>query len=221
MDMQEIKTPVVVICGGSGRLGRHLAAGYLKAGYRVVTMDRAVLESEDPGVTALQVDSLDEHAVRSAFESVVGEHGRLDIVVQTVGMWGMSPLMETTLNDWARMMEVNVTSTFLCFREAARVMQGGPGRLIGITSQQGVERGVAKQAAYSAAKAGVLRLVESVADEYAGQGLTAHALAPSTILFGNESSPGVRVEDLVSICLYLSGPAGDAMNGSLIRAYGQ
>lgn len=221
MDMQEIDTPVVAICGGSGRLGQHLVAGYAKAGYRVVSMDRSIPEREDTGVTALQVNSLDEEAVRKAFESIMSQHGRLDTVIQTVGMWGMAPLVETSLNAWTQMMDVNLTSTFLCFREAARVMHGKSGRLIGITSQQGADRGVSQQAGYSAAKAGVMRLVESVAAEYAGQGLTAHALAPSTILYGDESSVGVRVEDLVSMCLYLSGPGGAALSGSVIRAFGR
>ena len=219
--MQDIDTPVVAIFGGSGRLGKHLVAGYSQAGYRVVALDRtAATGNADGDVLSMQVDSLDEAAVREAFDSIMRHHGRLDSVIQTVGMWGMAPLLETSLQDWTRMLDVNLTSTFLCFREAARVMQGKQGRLIGITSQQGAERGVSQQAGYSAAKAGVLRLVESVAAEYAGQGLTAHALAPSTILYGGEASTGVRVEDLVSMCLYVSGSAGAALNGSVIRAFG-
>jgi len=219
--MPDTDSPVVVVFGGSGRLGRHLVAGYAGAGYHVVALDRFGTDHADAGVTSLEVDCLDEGAVRRAFDSVMRLHGRLDSVVQTVGMWGMAPLLETSLSDWARMLDENLTSTFLCFREAARVMQGTGGRLIGITSQQGVERGAPQQGGYSAAKAGVLRLVEAVAAEYGGQGLTAHALAPSTILYGDDSSAGVRVDDLVSMCLYLSGPAGAALNGSVIRAFGQ
>lgn len=99
---------------------------------------------------------------------------------------------------------------------------GVPGQLVGIASGQGADRGVAQQAAYSASKAGVVRLVESVAAEYRDAGITAAAVAPSLILFGDEDpeARGVDVEEVAQLCVTLCGPAGTVHNGSVLRAYG-
>ena len=101
-------------------------------------------------------------------------------------------------------------------------MQGRGGRLIGFAASQGVDQGRAQQGAYAASKAGVAKLAESVAAEYAGQGITTHVVAPSTILYGGEkeAQKGVKAEDLVDLCLYLCSGAVAALNGKTIRAYG-
>jgi len=183
---------LAVICGSNGKLGTHLARGFLGAGYRVAGLDRKVAtEIEWPVIVT---DVTDENSVVSSFKKLKDRYGSPSVLIQSVGMWGLSPFVDTELSSWQLMMDVNLTSTFLVFREAARLMtQAGEGpqspiarRLIGITSRQGANRGVAQQAAYSAAKAGVVRLVEAVAEEFADSYLTAHAVAPSTILFGDE-----------------------------------
>jgi len=216
------ESPLVVVTGAAGRLGSATATGFLSNGFRVVGIDRTA--SMDNPFPILAMDATDESSVVATFKTVQATFGAPQAVIQTVGMWAMAPIAETTLEDWTLMMDVNLTSTFLIFRESIRHMQGedGPeGTLIGITSRQGSERGVSQQAAYSAAKAGVVRLVEAIADEYADSDLHAHALAPSTILFGGESSQnGVNVEDLVAHCLHLCSEAGRSLNGATIHAFG-
>src|SRR5690606_29863362 len=114
-----------------------------------------------------------------------------------------------------------LTSTFLCFRAAVRLMQAdrSGGRLVAIASRQGADGGVAEQAAYSASKAGVVRLVEAVAAEYAGTGITAAAVAPSTILFGGAGA-GVPAEQVAALCAYLCSDDGAAHAGTVVRAFG-
>ena len=215
-------SPLVVIVGASGRLGSAAAIGFLSNGYHVVGIDR--LASSDGAFPILSVNAIDESSVQMTFEAIRSEYGVPRVVIQTVGMWAMAPFAETTLSDWKQLIDVNLTTTFLIFREAVRLMtaSGGlGGTLIGITSRQGSERGVSQQAAYSAAKAGVVRMVEAIADEYATSTINAHALAPSTILFGSENAQGgVQVEDLVAHCLYLCSDAGGSLNGATIHAYG-
>ena len=99
---------------------------------------------------------------------------------------------------------------------------GVGGHLVGVASGQGVDRGVAEQAAYSASKAGVLRLVEAVAAEHRDAEITATAVAPSLILFGDEDpeARGVDVAEVAGLCVTLCGPAGTIHNGSVMRAYG-
>jgi NAD(P)-dependent dehydrogenase (short-subunit alcohol dehydrogenase family) len=89
------------------------------------------------------------------------------------------------------------------------------------TGTFGADKGRAEQAGYSAGKAGVVRLVEAIAEEYNGTGLTAHAIAPSAIVFDeNSDDKGVPVGDLVDLALYLCTPAAASLNGATLRAYG-
>jgi len=199
---------VVVITGAGGRLGLRMVEGFRKYGYKVVTIGRDV------------ADLTREAEVVEAFRSIGERHGTLFALVHTVGTWQIKSLSEMSLTEWDQMMNVNLGSTFLCFREAARLMDGGVGRLVAITSVQGTDRGRAGQAHYAASKAGIVRLVESAALEYQKQGITVHALAPGTIVFDGKATTGVPAEDIVEAALYLCGPSGKSMSGSSVAMYG-
>ena len=188
-----------------------MANGFQADGYTVARIGRGL---------PLDVDLTSETDVVRAFEAVHQLYGSIYALVHTVGMWAMKSLSATTMQDWRTMMEVNLTSTFLCFREAARFMGEGGGRLVGITAAQGADRGQPEQAAYAASKAGVIRLVEATAQEYASRGITTHALAPGMIVYDGHTAEGVRASDLVSAALFLCGPAGSAASGATWRMYG-
>lgn len=224
--MSEIHVPdlsdrIVVVTGAAGRLGRVVAQQLAEAGARVAGLDR---EPHDVGALSLQADVTDEATVSAAFERLAAEMGEPNGVVHTVGMWAGTPFAETSLADWRTMLDVNLTSTFIVFRAAVRRMAaaGQGGRLVALASGQGADRGTAEQAAYSASKAGVVRLVESVAAEYRADDITAAAVAPSMILFGDEpeGTRGVEVEEVASLCVTLCGSAGPVHSGSVLRAYG-
>lgn len=210
---------VVVVTGAAGRLGTAVAAHLARAGARVVAVDRT--HAEPPaGGRAVTADLTHESGAREAF-ALAAEAGPIAGLVHTVGMWNGSPLADTGLDAWETMLRVNLTSTFLAFREAVRRMPDG-GRLVAIAAGQGADRGVAEQAAYSASKAGVVRLVEATTAEYGPRGITAAAVAPSTILFGDEGDDarGVAVEDVAALCVRLCGPDGAVHAGATLRAYG-
>ena len=221
---------IVAVTGAAGRLGGFVVPRLLQSGATVAAL---VLDEEEAGRVDLPErqgrtfigDVTDEAAVRRLFEEVGVHYGRLDALVHTVGAWGGAPFLETSLEEWRGLLDVNLTSAFLCFREAARLMAGGaatrPGRLIALASGQGADGAVAEQGAYSAAKAGVVRLVEAVAAEYEPSVLTAHAVAPSMILFGEEEEAGgVHARQIAGLCAYLCTGAGAALNGAVLRAYG-
>ncbi len=227
MATHDLEGQLVVVTGAAGRLGRHIAAHLADSGATLAALDLndEALRSLPGDAHPFVADATSEDGVQAAFEEIEAELGVPDALVHTVGAWGGSPLAETPLKDWERLVRLNLTSAFLCFRAAVRLMQkrpeNAPARLIGIASGQGADRGAAEQGAYSASKAGVVRLVEAVAAEYAGTGLTAHAIAPSTILFdGVEAEEGVRPERIAALCAYLLSPAGDALSGATLRAYG-
>ncbi len=206
---------VVVVTGATGRLGSRIAEGFESGGATVVRVDRR----SEGGVRA---DLTDEASTVAAFRQIADSYPRVDAVIHTVGMWGGAPLAETTVADWERLLGVNLTSTFLCFREGAQLLARRGGRLIGFASIQGADRGKARQAGYSASKAGVIRLAEAVASEFEASGVTAHVVAPSYILYGDEAPAqrGVPVETIVELVRYLCGGAGASLNGATLRAYG-
>lgn len=223
----DLSDQVVVVTGAAGRLGRNIVQRFLRNGATIAAVVRNAQEAaslsflEATAGSIFVTDVTQEAEVEACFRQIQKELGVPEVLVHTVGGWGMQPLLETTVEDWERLVQLNLTSTFLCFREAIRTMKGGGGRLIGITAAQGADQGRAQQGAYSAAKAGVVRLVESIAEEFADTGLTAHAIAPSMILYeGMQGEKGVPVAHLADLCLYLASEAGSTHNGATLRAYG-
>lgn len=218
----------VIITGAAGRLGRHVVEHFAEAEMAIAAVvlndeEARRVELPDDGVSRTFVaDTTDEEDVATVFDRIASHFDQVDALVHTVGGWDACPLLQTRLEDFDRLVRLNLHSAFLCFREAARHMQRTGGRLIAMASGQGADAGVAEQIAYSAAKAGVVRLVEAVADEYNGTGLTAHAIAPSLILFGepDEGSDGVPATQIADLCTYLCTDAGDALNGAVLRTYG-
>lgn len=217
---------IVVVTGAAGRLGRLVVEQFARDGATIVALVRSEDEArsipfpEEAEGWAFAVDAADEGQVTACFEQIQRQFGRVDVLIHAVGGWEKGPLLETSLEAWEGVMRRNLGSAFLCFREAARLMQEHGGRLIGIGAGQGVDRAVAQEGAYAAAKAGLMRLVEATAAEFEGTGITAHLVAPSTIRYAGDDGPGVAAHALVDLCRYLASPAGDALNGSVIRAYG-
>ena len=208
---------VVYITGSTGRLGTFLGNGFLEAGYHVVGLDQhATSPSKWP---LIEVNVTNEQSVTAAFEKAVSTYGAPDAVIHTVGMWSMAPIAETTFENWNTHLNLNLSSAFLIFRQAIRQMNGS-GSLIGISSRQGVVKGAAEQAGYSASKGGLVRLAEAIAEEYRDSGLHTHIIAPSTILFEDGQTGGVLAKDLVTHCLYLASDKGRSLNGTVLSAFG-
>lgn len=224
MPDKNLEGKVVVVTGASGRLGQRLVERFTQHGATIAAIDLDADTIPGPAGThgkAFSANVTRETDVVAVFQQIREAFGSPDVLVHTVGAWDGKPFLETSFDDWQRMIDLNLTSAFLCFREAARQMEERGGRLIGIASGQGADRGRAGQAGYSASKAGVVRLVEAVADEYNGTGLTAHAIAPSAIVFDeNSDDKGVPVSDLIDLALYLCTSAAASLNGATLRAYG-
>lgn len=211
----------ILVTGAAGRLGRVVVRRLIDRGARVIAADNRDDGDVPREAHFVQGDVTHPQGVEQVFEA----GGRVNGVIHTVGTWAGAPLTETSVEDFETIVMINLTSTFLVFREAARrwAAAGTGGNLVAIASRQGADAGAAEQPGYSASKAGVIRLVESTAAELGERGIRASAVAPSMILFGGEgaAAKGIAVDRLADMCIYLASGTGAASHtGTVVRMYG-
>ncbi len=179
---------VALVTGAARGIGREIALTLAGRGYAVAANDLDVPEGtlkelNRAGAKALPVpgDVSDEIAVRGMVEAVLGEFGRLDVLVNNAGVSLIVPAEETALADWGRVLEVNLTGPFLMSREFGREMlRRGSGSIVNISSVAGL-LGIADRAAYNASKHGLIGLTRTLAAEWGGRGVRVNAVCPGWV----------------------------------------
>lgn len=159
---------VALVTGHLGGIGEACASRLAEEDYEVVGMDLATGH-----------DVTDEETVVRCFDEAASI-GDLRVVVLAAGTVGLGEIEDLALEDWDRLIRINLTGSFLCAREAARRMRNGPGAIIFISSQAG-RKGAARWGAYSASKFGVLGLMESLAQEMAPRHINCNAICPGSV----------------------------------------
>ena len=187
----------------------------------------------------VQADLVDAEASERGVASVVDELGRLDIAVCNAGAIMRAPALELSLEDWQRVLDVNLTGAFVVSRAAARIFveQGGGGRIVHIASMMSFHAGI-NTAAYAASKGGVAQLTKAQANEWAPLGIRVNAVAPGWVetdltaalrqderRFAEISSriPVGRWatgEDVANAVAFLSSPESDYVNGVVLPVDG-
>ncbi|HSH78117.1 MAG TPA: 3-oxoacyl-ACP reductase family protein [Herpetosiphonaceae bacterium] len=188
LDLFRLHGRVAVVTGGSGGLGTVFVRALAGAGADVALLGRrldaaqAVADSvaAETGrrTLAIEADVVDPDQVRAAVARVVAELDGLDILVNSAGVNIRRPSLEFSLEDWRRVVDINLTGTFICSQAAAPAMiQRGWGRIVNISSMLG-SVGLAERPAYTAAKGGIIQLTRTLAVEWAPHNILVNALAP-------------------------------------------
>lgn len=185
-----LNNQIAIVTGGARGIGLAIAEKLCAAGAHCVLADiddagatnaAATLRQAGGKASAVTLNVADPASVTQMVSRVQAQHGRIDALINNAGIGVCTPFLETSLEDWNRVMSVNLTGAFLVAQAVAKVMlaQGG-GRIVNITSISG-QRGGSGRAAYGAAKAGLELLTKVMAVELAGHGINVNAIAPGAI----------------------------------------
>jgi 2-hydroxycyclohexanecarboxyl-CoA dehydrogenase len=169
------------VSGGAKGIGAAIVRSFANAGAKVVIGDLDIASASalarQVSATAAKLDVTDAGIVRQ----IVLQHGPFDIVVNNAGADQHAFFTDTTPEDWAKLLAVNLVSVFACTHTALPAMQAaGFGRIINIASEA-ARLGSKGGAVYSAAKGGVIAFTKSIARENARYGITANVIAPGPI----------------------------------------
>ena len=229
----------VVITGGTGGLGRALVRRLLDEDYRLAVTylmpDEArefedEFEVDEDRLLLTRVDATNPEAVATLFKDVADRWGSIHALVSLVGGWaGGRDVEETDDVRFERMLDLNLRSAFYAVRAAIpHLKEAGWGRIVLVGSRGAVDYPEG-QAAFNIAKAGVVALAKSVAQELEGTGVTANALMPSVIdtPVTRKSLPYADYVDwptpdeIAAVAQFLLSDESGVMNGALVPVYGR
>lgn len=178
---------VAVVTGGASGIGRGCVERLLADGASVVVADidvDAARQIHDPGgrFEVVETDVTEEHSVEVAYDTALERFGRLDIAVNNAGIIFVAPLVESTSEQWRRLLDVNIMGVVHGSRSAARRMiEAGDGGVIVNASSGGGRHGVPNFAHYCASKAAITMLSQSLAVELAPHRIRVNCYAPGHI----------------------------------------
>ena len=180
--------PTMIVTGAASGLGKCIAEHAARAGYKVGVLDlvleQAQAVAQSIGGIALEADVTDLPSVESAFETF-GETP--DVLVNNAGILRTGPLIDHSLDDFRRVMDVNLTSVFLVARIAAsRMKDAGGGCIINMSSINGINPST-QCGAYATAKAGVIALSKQMSMEWGAYNIRVNTIAPGFIDAGMQA----------------------------------
>ena len=184
---------VAVVTGGAGGIGLETAHCLARAGARVVVLDRELARAEEAAgalvgqhaqAFAVGADVADEDSVEAAFATILAETRRIDVLVNCAGIALRHAATELPVEDWNKVVSVNLTGSFLTSRVAARAMidRGKGGAVVQTASIMGLSGGgLYPNVSYQATKGAIVNMTRALAVEWAGFGIRVNAVAPTYV----------------------------------------
>jgi 3-oxoacyl-[acyl-carrier protein] reductase len=234
-----------LITGAAQGIGKAVALGMAQEGANVAIADVNIESAQSTsrevnalGVKsiALKLDVSNQENVVNAFKTFTSEFGSLDILINNAGITKDGVLLRMKEEDWDAVLSVNLKGSFLCCKEAIKIMgKQRFGKIISISSVVAF-MGNPGQANYSSSKAGLIGLTKTIAREYASRGIRANAVAPGFIQTAmtdvlsdevkNEMKKAIPLgqfgtpEDVTNAVIFLSSKEADYITGQVIHVNG-
>ncbi len=223
--MAKLAGRVALVTGASSGIGRAVALGYAAEGAAVALLARRVRllqdvarEIERGGGRALAVpgDVADEGEVAGAVDAVREAFGRIDILLNNAGvLQRAAPLHRTAVEEWDRVLGVNLRGAFLVLRAVApHMVRQRYGRIINISSYFQHEP---QYGAYSVTKAGINSMTRTMAAELKGTGVLVNAIDPGWVRSGMSPGGGAAPETVVPLAVKLAAQTGERPNGEVLE----
>ncbi|MBD8528245.1 SDR family NAD(P)-dependent oxidoreductase [Pseudoxanthomonas sp. CAU 1598] len=228
----QLKDQVIVVTGAFGALGRAVCAQCLTEGARVVALDRAETNAAAAHAYRLDiggVDLTDAAQTGAAIERAIARFAQIDGLVNVAGGFTWQTVADGSAADWQSMYALNVATAVVTTQAALpHLLQRQTARIVNIGANAAL-KGSAGMGPYTASKAAVLRLTESLADELKDKGVNVNAVLPSIIdtvqnradMPKAEHDRWVTPEALAEVIVFLLGPGARAITGALIPVTGR
>lgn len=235
---------VALVTGGNGGIGLGMAKGLASLGARVMIAGRDAEKNKRAlamlggKADSIAVDLADEAGARAVVDQTAQKFGRLDILINNAGINIRKPPQDFTLEEWQRVLDINLTSLFVCCQAAYPHMKERGGKIINIGSMTSIF-GASFAAPYGASKGAVMQLTKSLAVAWAADRIQVNAVLPGWIdteltetareqVSGLHEKVVARTpagrwgtpDDMAGIAMFLASPASDFVTGTAIPVDG-
>jgi NAD(P)-dependent dehydrogenase (short-subunit alcohol dehydrogenase family) len=229
----QFKNTNIVVTGGANGIGQEIAMAFALQGAKVFALDidatkGVSLAQTNENIQFIEIDVSNAAAIEDGWEHWRREGITIDILINNVGLSRFKPLLELSTSEWDTILNVNLRAAFVCSRQfAAQHTHGSYGRIINIASTRHL-MSEPNAEAYAASKGGLVSLTHALAASLANTGVTVNCISPGWIHTGDVSQLSQadhaqhfsgrvgKPADIASMCLYLSHPNHDFINGQNI-----
>lgn len=236
--MNTLKDKIAIVTGGTGALGKAITLAFLEEGAKVVCtyiVDKekrechSLTKKHKDRIVFIRADVTKKKHVFDMIKFTARKFKRVDILVNVVGGFAFSYVKDTDEKTWDLMMNLNLKSVFLCSKYVLpRMIEQNFGRIVNISSRPAL-KGSAGVGAYSASKAGVLNLTETIAEEVKDYEINVNAVLPSTIdtpanrrdMPDTDFSKWVKPKQIAMVVVFLCSDRSKPINGAGIPVYGK